>query len=166
MFVNVVIKRKILLRHFLWNMYLVKQQVLYCAHNMLSYDSSSFMQLKLLFCMDRWRICILLRNMSFVKSEKQNEMIEEVNSAKEKAVLGNKRSKNDLNIQMTKTPDFNRSISLQSSKKRDQKGCRFQRINQIFLHILWTFNLMKFFNLTEWFYWNVTRWYNIKCEAS
>ena len=74
--------------------------------------------------------------MSFVKSEKQNEMIEEVNSAKEKAVLGNKRSKNDLNIQMTKTPDFNRSISLQSSKKRDQKGCHFQRINQIFLHTL------------------------------
>ena len=82
--------------------------------------------------------------MSFVKSEKQNDMIEEVTSMKEKAVLGNKRSKNDLNIQMTKTPDFNRSISLQSSKKRDQKGCHFQITNHIFAYLR-PFNLLTNF---------------------
>ena len=82
--------------------------------------------------------------MSFVKSEKQNDMIEEVSSMKEKAVLGNKRSKNDLNIQMTKTPDFNRSISLQSSKKRDQKGCHFHLINDIFAYLR-PFNLLTNF---------------------
>ena len=82
--------------------------------------------------------------MSFVKSEKQNDMIEEVSSMKEKAVLGNKRSKNDLNLQMTKTPDFNRSISLQSSKKRDQKGCHFHLINHIFAYLR-PFNLLTNF---------------------
>ena len=86
--------------------------------------------------------------MSFVKSEKQNDMIEEVTSMKEKAVLGNKRSKNDLNIQMTKTPDFNRSISLQSSKKRDQKGCHFQITNHIFAYLR-PFNLLTNFMIND-----------------
>ena len=64
--------------------------------------------------------------MSLVKSEKRSKMIEEVISSKEKSKLGNnnnkKNNKNDLNTQMAKTPDFKRSISLQTSKKKDQKG--------------------------------------------
>ena len=62
--------------------------------------------------------------MSVVNSEKRIKMIEEVISTKEKSKLGhNKKNKqNDLNTQMIKTPDFKRSISLQTSKKKDQKG--------------------------------------------
>ena len=73
--------------------------------------------------------------MPMVKSENNIDMIEEFESTKENARLGNKRSKNDLNIQMTKTLDFNRSISLQSSKKRDQKGCHFQITNHMFAYV-------------------------------
>ena len=69
--------------------------------------------------------------MSVVKSEKRNKMIEEVIPTKEKSKLGNnnnkKNNKNDLNTQMTKTPDFKRSISLQTSKKKDQKGLHSER---------------------------------------
>jgi len=63
--------------------------------------------------------------MSVVNSDKRIKMIEEVISTKEKSKHGNnnkKNKQNDLNTQMTKTPDFKRSISLQTSKKKDQKG--------------------------------------------
>ena len=60
--------------------------------------------------------------MSLVKTGQRNDVIKDFEAPKGKTKLGNRRSKNDLNTQMTKTPDFNRSISLQSSKKKDQKG--------------------------------------------
>ena len=72
--------------------------------------------------------------MSLVKTGKRNDIIEDFEVSKEtKTSIGNKRIKNDLNIQMTKTPDFNRSISLQSSKKKDQKGCHTK---SYYLHFL------------------------------
>ena len=86
--------------------------------------------------------------MPMVKSENNIDMIEEFESTKENARLGNKRSKNDLNIQMTKTLDFNRSISLQSSKKRDQKGCHFQITNHIFAYLR-PFNLLTNFMINN-----------------
>ena len=61
--------------------------------------------------------------MSAVKSEKRsNMMIEEVSSSKEKIKPSKKKSKNDLNIQMKKETESKQSISLQTSKKKDQKG--------------------------------------------
>ena len=61
--------------------------------------------------------------MSAVKSEKRsNMMIEEVSSSKEKTKPSKKKSKNDLNIQMKKETESKQGISLQTSKKKDQKG--------------------------------------------
>ena len=78
------------------------------------------------------------KNMSVVKSDKRSKMIEEVIPTKEKSKLGNnnnkKNNKNDLNTQMTKTPDFKRSISLQTSKKKDQKGLHSERQIALFTY--------------------------------
>ena len=68
--------------------------------------------------------------MSVAKCEKRSKiMVEEIESvAKEKTNrFDNKKSKNDMNTQMSKTRDFKQSISLLSnvslsSKKKDQKG--------------------------------------------
>ena len=64
--------------------------------------------------------------MSVVKIVERNNMIEEAISTKENAKLGSKKNNNDLNQRKTKSSDYKRSISLQTSKKKDQKGSNYQ----------------------------------------